>query len=370
MEKVVVKELKDIEKNTYKKMQENPLKVYNYRGVASIKTDVMRLNTLARKTAKQNDPEQASEYEYIQVNGKNLTVEEAGKLEERAWEHKETGETISNSEYVLMEAEGKARYKPTYVVVREDGVELTPSLEQKYRYGVDALPDSSFPRTLKTLAEVAEFKEGAKPVYRNRAGDTLTPEEYEEKGKPEGYKLRGKLSYEDAYDEVTQVLFKGDYISKKQYDRKSSNAKKNFALVDISPKRFSQLPISAKELYEPITETSELKPSEVKRRIMRNRRQGRQMQGEVKIDTPDVFGDVKTRGMSVTPVKEGIQLNALIEFRNIDEAFANCILSFEIVVEEIGEFRISPMQRRKNDEMVEVLEDLKENYMALEQKLR
>ena len=26
MEKVVVKELKDIEKNTYKKMQENPLK--------------------------------------------------------------------------------------------------------------------------------------------------------------------------------------------------------------------------------------------------------------------------------------------------------------------------------------------------------
>ncbi len=74
------------------------------------------------------------------------------------------------------------------------------------------------------------------------------------KGKPEGYKLRGKLSYEDAYDEVTQVLFKGDYISKKQYDRKSSNAKKNFALVDISPKRFSQLPISAKELYEPITE--------------------------------------------------------------------------------------------------------------------
>ena len=103
---------------------------------------------------------------------------------------------------------------------------------------------------------------------------------------------------------------------------------------------------------------------------MQNRRQGRQMQGEVRIDTPDVFGDVKTRGMSVTPVAEGIQLNALIEFKNIDEAFANCILSFEIVVEEIGEFRISPMQRRKNDEMVEVLEDLKENYMALEQKLR
>ena len=49
MEKVVVKELKDIEKNTYKKMQENPLKVYNYRGVASIKTDVMRLNTLLEK---------------------------------------------------------------------------------------------------------------------------------------------------------------------------------------------------------------------------------------------------------------------------------------------------------------------------------
>ena len=285
MEKVVVKELKDIEKNTYKKMQENPLKVYNYRGVASIKTDVMRLNTLARKTAKQNDPEQASEYEYIQVNGKNLTVEEAGKLEERAWEHKETGETISNSEYVLMEAEEKARYKPTYVVVREDGVELTPSLEEsnqyttiksyrmkdapedayargskkviraelkpKYRYGANMLP-YSFPRTLKTLAEVAEFKKDAQ-VYRNRAGDTVTPEEYEKMTEEEkkGYKLIG-MSYEDAYDEVTQVLFKGDYISKKQYDRKSSNAKKNFALVDISPKRFSQLPISAKNSMNPL----------------------------------------------------------------------------------------------------------------------
>ena len=32
------------------------------------------------------------------------------------------------------------------------------------------------------------------------------------------------------------------------------------------------------------------------------------MQGEVRIDTPDVFGDVKTRGMSVTPVAEEYNL--------------------------------------------------------------
>ena len=406
MEKVVVKELKDIENNTYKKMQENPLKVYNYRGVASIKTNVMKLNTLAQKTAKQNDPEQASEYEYIQVDGKNLTVEQAGELESRAWEHKETGDTIANSAYVLMEAKEKARYKPTYTVVREDGVELTPSLEEsnqyttiksyrmkdapensyargqkvvrraelkeKYRYGVDALPEHAFPRTLKTLAEVEKFKQEAEPVYRNRAGDTVTPEEYKkmtEKEK-EGYKLRGKLSYEDAYDEVNKVLFKGKFVSKNQYNRKSKSAKKKFALVDISPKQFAKLPITEQELYEPITETSELRPSEVRRRIRQNKRKGKQMQGEVRIDTPDVFGDIKPRAMSVTPVSEGIQLNALIEFRNIDEAFANCILSFEIVIEEIGEFKISPMQRKKNDEMVEVLEDIKENYMALEQKLR
>ena len=60
-------------------------------------------------------------------------------------------------------------------------------------------------------------------------------------------------------------------------------------------------------------------------------------------------------------------MSPLVSYANIQDAFSNIILHIELVVEDIGEFTLSPAQRRRNDSMVNVIEDIKENLTVLEE---
>ena len=68
----------------------------------------------------------------------------------------------------------------------------------------------------------------------------------------------------------------------------------------------------------------------------------------------------------VTGAKE--KINPLVYYANIQEAFAGAILHIEVLLTNHGEYKLSPMQRRRNDEMSNVIDDLKENITTLTDK--
>ena len=81
------------------------------------------------------------------------------------------------------------------------------------------------------------------------------------------------------------------------------------------------------------------------------------------------MGQQRNRGLAVVGGEgqegDGVQ----IFYENAAKAFANCKVKVEFTIIELGEFNLVPTNRRKNDEMQNVLEDLKENIMTLEDKL-
>ena len=104
------------------------------------------------------------------------------------------------------------------------------------------------------------------------------------------------------------------------------------------------------------------------RERLRQRASKRVSRKPPKIEDPSKFGRVTDKALAVV-TGEGFQLNPLVYYANIKEAFERTILHIELVVTDLGEFTLSPMQRRRNDEMANAIEDIKENLSVLTEKL-
>ena len=121
-------------------MLNNPLKAYTYKGEVNFKTERTVNNSLTRKIAlleegkqwksgtdEQGNPATIQTVE-VMVDGKfkRLSPQAAMKLESEAWTNKETGEKISNGNYVSMDKAERIKYKPNYYVITVDGSQRTP----------------------------------------------------------------------------------------------------------------------------------------------------------------------------------------------------------------------------------------------------
>lgn len=141
-----------------------------------------------------------------------------------------------------------------------------------------------------------------------------------------------------------------------------------------------------KDDYEPIYEERELNPEAVDekgkltpqaledakelqfRETLRQREAKRRVRKPAEIDSPAKFGRVTDKSLAVVTGPDYV-LNPLVTYANIQDAFKPAILHIELVVTEIGEFSLNPMQKRRNDEMTNVIEDIRENLSVLEDKL-
>ena len=426
--------LKKVQEAVIEPMLNNPLKAYTYKGEVNFKTERTVNNSLTRKIAlleegkqwksgtdEQGNPATIQTVE-VMVDGKfkRLSPQAAMKLESEAWTNKETGEKISNGNYVSMDKAERLNYKPNYYVITVDGSQRTPSNEvstthrtiREYRlknapedaYAEKAkktpvfrliLSDTdkkknqqsdyvgSLPKVLKQGSQ--EHKDLQKkfvvagtfgPVYTEEEKEKINKDLEAEKKPPKTFRRVGAL-----YGKKTAILnYQGDYIDKGEYDKLQAMQGDEDEYVParkvvISPKRLNELDILGRAVYEPVYDERELKEDneadkkELEARRLKAKRAERKVSRKpADIADPSKFGRVTDKALAVV-TGEGVQLNPLIYYANIKEAFQNVILHIELVITDVGEFTLSPMQRRKNDEMTNIIDDLRENLSVLNEKM-
>lgn len=389
--------LKDLEEELILPQLESPKKVYTYNGVASFKTDVQYWNSLTRKTEKfleGKEPKVAS-LTIRDSNGKEmqLTPEKAQALESEAWKNRETGEKISNSQYIDMTPMDKSNYTANYYIVNSEGEELNPLNEKATTmqvitgYKLKDAPEDAYAQKSKnaTIFRLKDNKEGNLPkvveqksekhmelkdklVARGTTGPLYTQEEADKLTE----KLKNSLErVANRYKQEKVVRYEGNYIDRKEYEKLQAMTGEEPDYVfsrkaNITAKEFSRKQFSEQRDYEPLYEEREITDKD--RRGLKNKRR-RQQKLDYSIDTPDKMGQQRNRGLAVVGGEgqegDGVQ----IFYENAVKAFAKCKVKVEFTIIELGEFNLVPTNRRKNDEMQNVLEDLKENIMTLEDKL-
>lgn len=412
--------LKMVEESVIQPILSNPLKVHTYKGEVNFKTFRDATNSLTRKIERLAEGQQwkAGKDEdgnpafinsvQVMVDGqyKNLSEEKAMELEGEAWTNKETGEKISNADYVSMDKAQRMAYKPNYYIITVDGSQRTPTNEvstthrniRKYRLK-DAPEDAYAEKAKKIEGYVlkpqeskkasdffARYPAGFKRFVNEEEANELRQklearqEEENKKEKPSQFN-----TFDDFYKKGTTSEFEGNFISREEYEKLSDDDKLDTRLVEISPKRLN-LGSLEKGDYEPIYDERELDPEAVDekgkltpqalkdakelkfRERLRQRASKRVSRKPPKIEDPSKFGRVTDKALAVV-TGEGFQLNPLVYYANIKEAFERTILHIELVVTDLGEFTLSPMQRRRNDEMANAIEDIKENLSVLTEKL-
>ena len=97
--------------------------------------------------------------------------------------------------------------------------------------------------------------------------------------------------------------------------------------------------------------------------------EGKQEAVDYKITSPDRFGVERLRSMSVVTDPEGLEKGPLVFYENVEKAFSPVTILIDILIKHLGQFKLTPYRRKKNEEMISVLEDLKENLLTLKQKL-
>ncbi len=396
IEKAFLPMLKQIEEKL-SPMLSDPMKALTYKGEVNFKTETTVNNSLTRKVEKfldgdktwkagrdEDGNEQFVESIEILVDGKyrQASVEDMMKLEGEAWTNKDTKEKISNSEYMSLQNDEKIAYTPNYYVIGMDSVARTPSNEISTthktirEYRLKGAPEDAYAEKPKeTKGYIKQRKESKKPSDFGQAyggfKNFLTKEEFEEfKGT-----YRGSTPLEDVYRVGSTYTFEGDFITREEYEKLSDDDKNTTRKVSLSPKRLNDLrQIVDKRNYEPVYDERELDPEdeadakELRARQLRSKREARPPRRGATIDKPDKFGKVTDKALAVV-TGAGVQINPLVYYANISDAFDPVIMHIEMVIHNHGEFTLSPMQRRRNDEMVNVIEDLKENLSVLEEKI-
>ena len=351
--------LKTIETKMYKPLLENPHVANTYKAVFSFKD----------------------------AKYKQLSIEEAQKLESEAWTHKETKQKISNSEYLSKDPEEKNKYSPNYNIIDNNGVELNPLNETAttrrnitgYRLK-DAPEDAYAEKTTTTKVFRRSDKNKAnKPILSEEEGNALRQsiEERKQKLLSDGDTDAANklLPFDKRYNEGISSAYKGEYIDRAEYEKlkslKGDEDEYQFTRkVNISAKEFLRLSQGEYD-YEPIYgEDIKLTPKELEASKLRAKRRANAESKENPpvINKPDRFGKNVYRGMAVVSGQE-VSLNALTTYRNVQEAFKNLKLRIELEFKNFGRFKLTPARRRKNDEMSNVIEDIRENLIVLEEKL-
>ena len=388
--------LKKIEENLFLGALNNPLKVTTYSGIASFKTDVQYFNSLTEKVDKVISGDEAKIKSItIMVDGKakQLTVKEAQEMESKAWTHKETKQKISNSTYIELDEVEKRNYSANYNIISVDGEERNPIGENATTYNKikqyvlkDAPEDAYGEKTveLPVFRRSNPERKSDKPVLSEEEGKELrqsiedTRQRFlSEEGKTEKQIRSDKdsadklLSFEDRYDEGTASQYKGDYIDRAEYEKLKARVEQGEIFVRkrvISPKAYSRIGITTQGGdYKPEYVETDL-PKDEKGNIIRTKQRERVVAQDYSIDGPDKFGVRRDRGLAVV-TGEGKALNALVFYENIEKAFSQLNVRVELVFKSLGEFTLSPAQRRRNDSMVNVIEDVKENLLTLKEKI-
>ena len=426
--------LKKVQEAVIEPMLSNPMKAYTYKGEVNFKTERTVNNSLTRKIAlleegkqwksgtdEQGNPATIQTVE-VMIDGKfkRLSPQEAMKLESEAWTNKETGERISNGNYVSMDKAERMKYKPNYYVITIDGSQRTPSNEISTthrtirEYRLKDAPEDAYAEKAKeipvyrlklsdadrkknptsdlvgSLPKVLKENSAAHNELRNKFvvsgtfGPIYTKEEVEKTNKDLEDKNQTPKQFTRVsmlYDEKSSIVqYEGDYIDKGEYDRLQAMKGDEDDYVParkvvISPKRLAGFEFPDKAAYEPVYDERELKEDneadkkELEARRLKAKRGERKLSRKpADIADPSKFGRVTDKALAVV-TGEGVQLNPLIYYANIKEAFQNVILHIELVVTDVGEFTLSPMQRRKNDEMTNIIDDLRENLSVLNEKM-
>jgi sulfur carrier protein ThiS len=410
----------------------NPYSCYTYIGECHFKTKKDVNNSLTRKVEKflENDGEWKagkneegedmviSSIEILDKNGKykQISVSEAQELESEAWTNVETGKVISNAEYMALQSKDKISHKPNYYIITIDGDQRTPSNElstthrtiKEYRlkdapedaYGEKAREIAVF--NLKITSDMERFKDndsiGELPktikrgggehkrlkdayIIKKRYGKIYSKESMQSRIKDKKAQEEEELEISDfievksLYESGSIVEYKGDYIDKEEYDKlKAKDDDVVFVRkATISKKQLSRLGEVEKMDYVAIYDERELDSSnEEDAKVLRGRklaskREARPPRKGAIIDSPAKFGRRTDKALAVV-TGAGERINPLVYYANIQEAFAGAILHIEVLLTNHGEYKLSPMQRRRNDEMSNVIDDLKENITTLTDK--
>ena len=383
----IYKVLKTLETKMYKPKLENPNVVHTYKAVFSFKTDVMEYNSLTTKVGKVIEGKE-KDIESISIlqdgKYKQLSVEEAQKLESEAWTHKETKQKISNAEYINKTPEEKNEYSANYNIISQDGVELNPLNEttttrkniKGYRLK-DAPEDAYAEKTTDKeiyipISEYSNRVKGTDKVLSLEEGERFKEELESKRSKEENTKI---LPFDKRYKKGNASSYDGEYIDRKEYEKlkalKGDEDEFRFTRkVNLSVKAFLRLKNGESD-YEPIYgKDIKLTSKEIDASKLRAKRRANTVSSEAppSIDSPAKYGKNVYRGMAVVS-GEDVSLNALTTYQNVQEAFKNLKLRIELEFKDFGRFKLTPARRRKNDEMSNVIEDIRENLIVLEEKL-
>ncbi len=380
--------LKNIEENLFLDALNSPLKVTTYSGVASFKTDVQYFNSLTEKVGKVIDGDEAKiESITIMVDGKarQISVKEAQELESKAWTNRETKQKIPNSTYIELDEVEKRNYTANYNIISVDGQERNPigetatTYQKVKQYVLEGSPEDAY-------AEKADEEEVFRTTGASKSDKRyLTLEEGEEKKESIEAQRQGFIDDEDKkaaknllpfdkrYTKVTITKYRGNYINRAEYEKLKAmkGDEKEFSFARkriITPKQFSRVNLSSQGGdYKPEYVETDL-PKDAEGNIIRPKRKERVVSQDYSIDSPDKFGVRRDRGLAVV-TGEGVALNGLVFYENIEKAFAQLNVRVELAFKSLGEFTLSPAQRRRNDSMVNVIEDVKENLLTLKEKI-
>ena len=205
-----------------------------------------------------------------------------------------------------------------------------------------------------------------KYIVRGTYGPLFTEKETKE----EDNKDKNFIKLNQMYDIRYNVKWRGNFIDKKEYTKLKNNpdSYEHLRLVELSPKQWKAEGFTRHYIdYEPTYEERELNEKQIQARIKSNKARKYATEAPI-IDHPDKFGKLRLRGMAVM-AGEGVQLGPLVYYANIKEAFSDAKAVIEIIITRLGEFRVNPVRRRKNDEMTNIIEELTENLQTLQQKM-
>ena len=415
-----------IQTNVIEPMLSNPLNAINYRGVVNFKTERSVNNSLTRKIerlaetvgkGKKSDWKAGKDEDgnprfiesvEVMVDGKfkRLSVKQAQELEGEAWTNKDTKEKISNAEYMALGQQQRLAYTPNYYVITIDGETRTPTNEVSTThrtikaYRLKNAPEDAYAEKPKaTKGFFRRFKESNKRGDFGNAYSGFKRFLTEEEGKQKMQQMEERQEEENKKEKPSQFTpfnqiyrkglnftFEGDFVTREEYEKLSDKVKERSRLVLLNKKRIQQMNFIDKDDYEPIYEERELNPEAVDekgkltpqaledakelqfRETLRQREAKRRVRKPAEIDSPAKFGRVTDKSLAVVTGPDYV-LNPLVTYANIQDAFKPAILHIELVVTEIGEFSLNPMQKRRNDEMTNVIEDIRENLSVLEDKL-
>tara|TARA_R110001592_G_scaffold237588_1_gene496844 strand:+ start:172 stop:2373 length:2202 start_codon:yes stop_codon:yes gene_type:complete len=381
--------LKKIEESLFMPYLNNPLTVATYTGTVSFKTDVQYYNSLTEKVDKViegDEPKIKSITVMVNGKAKQLSVKEAQEMESKAWTHRETKQTIPNSTYIDLPEVEKTNYTPNYNIISVDGQETNPigetatTYQKVKQYVLKDAPEDAY---AEEAEDVEVFKRNSESKVKDKA--TLTLKEGQELKESierrrqqfldndDADSAKNLLSFEKRYTTGRVVSYKGKYIDRAKYEKLKAmtGEEAEFAFARkriITPKQFSRLGISYdSQAYKPEYVETKL-PTDEDGNTIRTKRRERAIVEDYSIDSPAKFGVRRDRGLAVVTGK-GVALNALVFYENITQAFKKVNLRIEISVKNLGEYTLSPAQRRRNDSMVNVIEDIKENLLTLKEKI-